>query len=210
MVDNRTIIDTAVREKADIIAVSGLITPSLKEMEQLCEMLEKEHLQIPVLVGGATTSVVHTAVKLATRYSYFVAHGNDASASAVLAKRLLSDREATIAEIKRAQQEVRDHYNKRKEDIEPYATANEKAPQFALSTFVNGFGCTENIERNNIPVSELREFIDWPHLLFFWGFKGATLDKLLENDEARRTLESAQNLLKSVGIDHSIEVSLPC
>ena len=191
MVDNRTIIDTAVREKADIIAVSGLITPSLKEMEQLCEMLEKEHLQIPVLVGGATTSVVHTAVKLATRYSYFVAHGNDASASAVLAKRLLSD-----------------HYNKRKDDIEPYTTANEKAPQFALSTFVNGFGSTENIERNNIPVSELREFIDWPHLLYFWGFKGATLEKLLENDEARRTLESAQNLLKSVGIDHSIEVSM--
>ena len=208
MVDNRTIIDTAVREKADIIAVSGLITPSLKEMEQLCEMLEKEHLQIPVLVGGATTSVVHTAVKLATRYSYFVAHGNDASASAVLAKRLLSDREATIAEIKRAQQDVRDHYNKRKEDIEPYATANEKAPQFALSTFVNGFGSNENIERTNIPVGELREFIDWPHLLYFWGFKGATLEKLLENDEARRTLESAQNLLKSVGIDHSIEVSM--
>ena len=208
MVDNRTIIDTAVRENADIIAVSGLITPSLKEMEQLCEMLEKEHLQIPVLVGGATTSVVHTAVKLATRYSYFVAHGNDASASAVLAKRLLSDREATIAEIKRAQQDVRDHYNKRKDDIEPYATANEKAPQFALSTFVNGFGSTENIERRNILVSELREFIDWSQLLHFWGFKGATVEAMTENEEARRTLESAQNLLKSVGIDHSIEVSM--
>lgn len=208
MVDNRTIIDTAVREKADIIAVSGLITPSLKEMEQLCELLEREHLQIPVLVGGATTSVVHTAVKLATRYSYFVAHGNDASASAVIAKRLLSDREATIAEIKREQQAVRDSYDNRKNDIVAYQVANEKAPQFALSTFTNGFKSTQNIERQNIEISTLSDFIDWPHLLYFWGFKGATLDKLLENDEARKTYESAKALLKSVERDNSIEVSM--
>jgi len=208
MVDNRTIIDTAVKENADIIAVSGLITPSLKEMEQLCEMLERENLKIPVLVGGATTSVVHTAVKLATRYSYFVAHGNDASASAVIAKRLLSDRDNTIAEIKREQTKVRDMYDSRKNDIAPYITANEKAPQFALSTFVNGFGNTDNIENSNVRIKDIAEKIDWSHLLYFWGFKGATLEKLLENEEARKTYESAKSLLKSVSIDGSINVSM--
>lgn len=207
MVDNRTIIETAVKENADIIAVSGLITPSLKEMETLCEMLEKEGLKIPVLVGGATTSAVHTAVKLATRYNYFVAYGPDASASAVLAKRLMSDRDSTIAEIKQQQQAVRDSYDNRKNDILAYQTANEKAPQFALSTFTNGFKSTQNIEKQNIEISTLSDFIDWPHLLYFWGFKGATLDKLLENDEARKTYESAKALLKSVEKDNSIEVS---
>jgi len=208
MVDNRTIIDTAVKENADIIAVSGLITPSLKEMEQLCEMLEREGLKIPVLVGGATTSVVHTAVKLATRYSYFVAHGNDASASAVIAKRLLSDRENTIAEIKREQTKVREAYDSRKNDIAPYTTANEKAPQFALSTFINGFGNTENIENHNLPISEIADKIEWENLLHFWGFKGASLDKMLENEEAAKTYKSALSLLKSIKIDGTIKISL--
>ena len=207
MVDNRTIIDTAIKENADIIAVSGLITPSLKEMEQLCEMLEKEHLQIPLLVGGATTSVVHTAVKLATRYSYFVAHGNDASASAVIAKRLLSDRDNTIAEIKKAQEFVRNQYDNRKSDIVPYINANEKAPQFEISTFTNNFKSTRNIEIKKLDINNLENLIEWSNLLYFWGFKGQSLDVILKNDEARKTYESAKALLKAVINDGSIEVS---
>ena len=65
MVDNQSIVNAAKEHEADIIGVSGLITPSLGEMENLCELLQKEQLQVPLLVGGATTSTVHTAVKLA-------------------------------------------------------------------------------------------------------------------------------------------------
>lgn len=72
MVDNQSIIKAAKEHGADIIGVSGLITPSLGEMENLCELLQKEQLQIPLIVGGATTSTVHTAVKLAPKYDYCV------------------------------------------------------------------------------------------------------------------------------------------
>ena len=72
MVDNQKIVAAAKAHRADLIGISGLITPSLSEMEALCELLQKEQLRIPLIVGGATTSTVHTAVKLAPRYDYGV------------------------------------------------------------------------------------------------------------------------------------------
>lgn len=96
MVENRRIVEAAREYGADIIGVSGLITPSLSEMEGLCEALQREGLNIPLIVGGATTSSVHTAVKLAPKYGYCVVHGGDASRTATLVKRLLTDQEGTI------------------------------------------------------------------------------------------------------------------
>ena len=92
MVDNQSIVKAAKEHEADIIGVSGLITPSLGEMENLCELLQKEQLQVPLIVGGATTSTVHTAVKLAPKYNYCVVSGGDASRTVGIIKRLLNDR----------------------------------------------------------------------------------------------------------------------
>jgi len=102
MVDKETILDTAVRENAAVVAVSGLITPSLVQMEDLCREMTARGLTIPLLVGGATTSARHTALKLAPLYAH-VFHGADASASAVMAKRCIYERDAFEAEEHRKQ-----------------------------------------------------------------------------------------------------------
>ena len=81
MVPAETIIETAIREKVDIIGVSGLITPSLDEMCRIAEAMEKAGLQIPLMIGGATTSKLHTAVKIAPCYSGPVIHTRDAAQS---------------------------------------------------------------------------------------------------------------------------------
>jgi len=90
MVSAETIIQTAIREKADIIGLSGLITPSLDEMVTVASEMERQHLTIPLLIGGATTSIVHTAVKIAPHYSYPVIHVKDASRAVGVVASLLS------------------------------------------------------------------------------------------------------------------------
>ncbi|MCR4568920.1 MAG: methionine synthase, partial [Bacteroidales bacterium] len=97
MVDKETILEAAEREGAFAIAVSGLITPSLFQMEELCREMARRGLSTPLFVGGATTSALHTAVKLAPLYGH-VFHGSDASVSAVLLKRYLSNPEAFEAQ----------------------------------------------------------------------------------------------------------------
>ena len=109
MVPKETILEEAARVKADIIGVSGLITPSLYQMELLCKDMEALGLDTPLLVGGAAASAVHTAVKLAPLYKH-VFYGADASASAVLASKLVSDRVATEAAEHERQRVLREAY----------------------------------------------------------------------------------------------------
>ena len=109
MVPKETILEEAARTGADIIGVSGLITPSLYQMELLCKDMEALGLETSLLVGGAAASAVHTAVKLAPLYRH-VFYGADASASAVLASKLVSDREATEAAEHERQKALREAY----------------------------------------------------------------------------------------------------
>lgn len=109
MVDKETILDAAARVHADIIAASGLITPSLYQMEELCREMSSRGMDTPLFIGGATTSALHTAVKLAPLYSH-VFYGADASASAVMAKRFMIDREKFEEEEHKAQEKLRDLY----------------------------------------------------------------------------------------------------
>ena len=106
MVEGERILAEAERLGADIIAVSGLITPSLYQMEELCREMSLRRMHTPLLIGGATTSAVHTAVKLAPLYAH-VFYCPDASASAVMAKRLMIDREGTEAAAHREQARLR-------------------------------------------------------------------------------------------------------
>lgn len=110
MVDKETILAEAERLGADIIAVSGLITPSLYQMEEICREMAARGMSTPLLIGGATTSALHTAVKLAPLYDH-VFYGADASASAVLAKRCMADRSKFEDEMHAEQQKIRDIYN---------------------------------------------------------------------------------------------------
>ena len=205
MVPNETILEETQKQKPCLVGISGLITPSLKEMEQLCQLFQKEGLQVPIVVGGATTSPVHTAVKLAPLYDGCVVHGGDASQTSLLAKHLQMDAETTIAQIKAEQQTLRDAYEEHHAPLATYAEANSKAPVFqAVSD--RPLANSQKPIANSQKLSTLLPLIDWRMFLLFWGFKGETLQQLLVNPEAERTLKEGQEYLQRAIEQNSIEV----
>ncbi len=201
MVPCETILEATLRHKPVLVGISGLITPSLKEMEKLCETFQKEHLDVPILVGGATTSAVHTAVKLAPLYDGLVIYGGDASQTSVLAKRLSSDSAHFIEQMKAEQGQIRDAYNEHHSPLTPYEEANKRGPLLAppLGECPNASASTTIIALPQRGSGEgaILSLIDWRMFLLFWGFKGETLTQLLTNPEAEKTLHEGKRFLES-------------
>ena len=195
MVPCETILEATKQHNPVLVGISGLITPSLKEMEKLCEFFQKEQLDVPILVGGATTSAVHTAVKLAPLYDGLVIYGGDASQTSVLAKRLTSKSSHFIEDLKAEQGQIRDAYNEHHAPLTPYKEANKLAPKY-------NWNPTESVNPHcsmlNVQCEELSPLIDWRMFLLFWGFKGETLPQLLVNPEAEKTLQKGKQLLDSL------------
>ena len=210
MVPNEKILEATLSHKPCLVGISGLITPSLKEMELLCQLFQKEGLQVPVVVGGATTSLVHTAVKLAPLYEGGVIYGGDASQTSLLAKRLQMDAATTIAQIKGEQQELRDAYEEHHAPLVSYQEANELGKSHSAGS--EGQRATPQPQPHtspssfHIPLSSLEPLIDWRMFLLFWGFKGETLQQLLVNPEAERTLQEGKEYLQRAMSEGSIEV----
>ena len=202
MVPNERILEETLLRKPCLVGLSGLITPSLKEMEQLCRLFQREGLSVPIVVGGATTSAVHTAVKLAPLYDGCVVYGGDASQTSLQAKHLLMDPQATVARIKADQQTIRDAYREHHAPLTPYAEANRKAPVFQTVSSWPSAISTEPRAESQRPKAESPELsallplIDWRMFLLFWGFKGETLQQLLVNPEAERTLNEGKQYLQ--------------
>jgi len=182
MVDKETILAEAERLKADIIAVSGLITPSLFQMEELCREMASRGMHTPLFVGGATTSDLHTAVKLAPLYDH-VFHSADASAGAVNAKRWLQDAEAFETAQHQAQEKMRRMHSERvRKPVEP--------KPFPAGSFLSE--CPADIPLMHIPLSELVPLFDWRMFCAVWGVKEADnelvgegkalLNSILEHD----------------------------
>lgn len=194
MVPCETILEATLRHKPVLVGISGLITPSLKEMEKLCETFQKEHLDVPILVGGATTSAVHTAVKLAPLYDSLVIYGGDASQTSVLAKRLSSDSAHFIEQMKAEQGQIRDAYNEHHSPLTPYEEANKLRPQYHWQ---NSESVNVQCSMPNVQCRHLLSLIDWRMFLLFWGFKGETLTLLLTNPEAEKTLHEGKRFLES-------------
>jgi len=163
MVDKETILSEARRHKADIICVSGLITPSLFQMEELCREMSARGLSTPLFVGGATTSALHTAVKLAPLYPH-VFHSADASAGAVNAKRYMQDPPAFEAAQHKAQEEMRRMHSERQK---PAATT--RTGGFLPESYIKQ--CPRDIPLLHIPVSELIPLMDWRMFCIVWGVK---------------------------------------
>ena len=166
MVDRDTILDTAVREHADIIAASGLITPSLYQMEELCQEMTARGMDIPLFIGGATTSALHTAVRLAPLYAH-VFHGSDASASAVMAKRCLMDREKFEAEEHAKQERLRKLYLNA-----PEKSAGRSRPEFSPGSYLR----PDEMDMTAMPAERLDpemldEFFDWKMFMLICGIK---------------------------------------
>ena len=209
MVPGETILQETLQRKPCLVGISGLITPSLKEMEQLCRLFQQHGLQVPIVVGGATTSAVHTAVKLAPLYDGCVFYGGDASQTSLLAKRLQIDAEATIAQIKSEQEQLRSAYHEHHAELVPYDEANRRAPVFKA---INSCQLTVGSEpkAQSPELTTLLPLIDWRMFLLFWGFKGETLQQLLVNPEAEKTLQEGKQYLQRAIDENLIQVQTLC
>ena len=196
MVDKETILDEAQKIGADIIAVSGLITPSLYQMEEICREMTARGMNIPLFVGGATTSSLHTAVKLAPLYGH-VFHGSDASAAAVMAKKYIMDPAAFEKEFHAEQQKIRDLYEKGSGESEGKATEAIEDIQAGPSDYTGRFEpetfldtCPEDIAGLELSASEVLPYFDWRMFYAIWGARyGSSSPEAMELMQLRQDAE---------------------
>lgn len=208
MVDNADIIRAAREHQADIIGVSGLITPSLGKMEELCRRLQEEQMNIPLIVGGATTSGVHTAVKLAPQYDAGVIAGGDASCTVHIIKRLLEDRENYILEIKEEQERTRELYARRQQKYISPEEARQRAPKYDWSQLPpSNFG-EHNLLAKHLNIAEVIGRIDWTPFFHFWGFKGKYPELVYTNEEAEELHNNALAVLNEMILEDNVDISL--
>ncbi|MCF0175304.1 MAG: methionine synthase [Bacteroidales bacterium] len=198
MVPEDTILAEAEAFGADIIAVSGLITPSLSRMEDLCRKMADRRMATPLFVGGATTSALHTAVKLAPVYSH-VFHGTDASASAVMAKKYVSDPRAFEKAAHEEQARIRSLYESRGNSA-PEAPA-EASPSVAENVAVDKRIVAEefltgkvfsDIPARELDIDEVMPWFDWKMLYAVWGFKYGNG----ENEDTEKLKTEASKVLR--------------
>lgn len=168
MVPKETILEKAAERSADLIGVSGLITPSLYQMEEICKEMTARGLDTPLLVGGAAASALHTAVRLAPLYGH-VFYGQDASASAVLANQLITDREGTEAAEHKKQEHLRELYAQSSQK----KAVHKPVEPFPAFSFIKGepFG---NISGKRLGIEEVEPFFDWNMFAAIWGIKSGT------------------------------------
>lgn len=168
MVPKETILEKAAERSADLIGVSGLITPSLYQMEEICKEMTARGLDTPLLVGGAAASALHTAVRLAPLYGH-VFYGQDASASAVLANQLITDREGTEAAEHKKQEHLRELYAQSSQK----KAGHKPVEPFPAFSFIKGepFG---NISGKRLGIEEVEPFFDWNMFAAIWGIKSGT------------------------------------
>lgn len=168
MVPKETILEKAAECSADLIGVSGLITPSLYQMEEICKEMTARGLDTPLLVGGAAASALHTAVRLAPLYGH-VFYGQDASASAVLANQLITDREGTEAAEHKKQEHLRELYAQSSQK----RAGHKPVEPFPAFSFIKGepFG---NISGKRLGIEEVEPFFDWNMFAAIWGIKSGT------------------------------------
>lgn len=169
MVPKETILEKAAECSADLIGVSGLITPSLYQMEEICKEMTARGLDTPLLVGGAAASALHTAVKLAPLYGH-VFYAQDASASAVLANQLITDREGTEAAEHQKQEHLRELYAQSSRQKKAGQPAVEPFP---ASSFIKGEPFL-NIAGRRLDIEEVKPFFDWNMFAAIWGIKSGT------------------------------------
>jgi 5-methyltetrahydrofolate--homocysteine methyltransferase len=205
MVPCATILEAARREGADLIGLSGLITPSLEEMKFIASEMTREGFDIPLLIGGATTSKVHTAVKIEPNYAHGVVHVLDASRAVGVASQLLSEeqREAFLAAATKEYDEIRVRRAERSASA-PKATyevayANRAQLDWSMGAPQPSFTGVRTLDE--LPLDELRARIDWTPFFQTWELAGqypAILEDPVVGDAARSLWADAQALLDRI------------
>ena len=205
MVPPEKIIETAIKENVDIIGLSGLITPSLDEMVFLAKELEKLNLNIPVLIGGATTSKTHTAVKISPEYSGSVIHVNDASKAVPVSTSLLSeDNDDFVKKVKTEYEVVREKFENRKV-TKSFNTIDEaRKNKFIIDWNKSEIKKPAFLGVKEIKIDDLsilREYIDWTQFFRSWNLHGIYPDIFgyeANGKEAKILFDDANELLDKI------------
>jgi len=206
MVPVNKILDEAIKHNVDVIGLSGLITPSLDEMVDVACEMERRGMKLPLLIGGATTSRVHTAVKVAPHYSGPVVHVLDASRSVPVAGKLIgqSTRELFEAEIKAEYTELAIQHAARQADkvILPWGEANANKLKLDWETYTpvppTQLGITVF---DDVDLNEIRGFIDWTPFFSTWELRGKypnIFEDEYVGEEAKKLFADAKAMLEDI------------
>lgn len=206
MVPADKILDEAEKHKVDAIGLSGLITPSLDEMITVAREMKKRGMDLPLMIGGATTSRLHTAVKIDPEYDSSVVHVLDASRAVAMAGDIINPkkREAVKAEIKKEYAELREQHENRqnKKELLPFEEARSNKTKIEWEGYEPPKpSFLGNKVFEDYPISELRNYIDWSPFFRTWMLTGKYPD-ILEDDEvgkqAQSLFDDAQALLDEI------------
>ena len=213
MVHCDEILRVAREEQVDIIGLSGLITPSLEEMVHVASEMQRLNYQVPLMIGGATTSKAHTAVKIQPGYSNnTVVYVPDASRSVSVASQLLGDNKDTFAQDLIAEYNVvRERVNNRKQKSQrlTYEQAIAARPKLDWKNYLPPapqFTGTRKLD--NYPLSELIDTIDWTPFFITWDLHGkfpAILDDEVVGEQARELFNDAQTMLNMIVTEHWLD-----
>ena len=209
MVEPETIVEEARKCNADVIGLSGLITPSLTEMINVVKLLESKGMSTPVIIGGATTSALHTAVKIAPEYPHGIVICAHAAADnpGIIRRLLADDGKEYIAELKAQQKIIRDNYNRREADKSLLTVEESRKRRFIKNQELVAvprsteqvllysqpkYNCTTNFQ--NIRISDLEDRINWAFFYQAWGLKG----DVRTGEEGQKLRSDAEALLKEM------------
>ncbi|REG89062.1 vitamin B12 dependent-methionine synthase activation domain-containing protein [Winogradskyella sediminis] len=205
MVPPEKIIETAIKENVDIIGLSGLITPSLDEMVYVSKSLEKQNVKIPLIIGGATTSRAHSAVKIAPHYNNTVVHINDASrAVTVVGDLLKEDSKIYKNQIREEYDAFREQFLKRTKKKEYLTIADARKNKFKINWKTSEIVKPKELGIQIIKdfdITKLEDFIDWSPFFRSWDLHGkypAILTDNIVGEQATELFADAQVLLKRI------------
>jgi 5-methyltetrahydrofolate--homocysteine methyltransferase len=198
MVPADRILDTAIEEGCHIVGLSGLITPSLDEMVNVAQEMERRGLDLPLLIGGATTSKQHTAVKIAPAYSEPTVHVLDASRVVGVVSNLLDEGRRAVLEEENAELQERlreQHAERERKPLLPFEAARANRERVDFSDLpVPAFTGTRVVEPT---LESIVPYIDWQFFFHAWELKGK-FPKILEQPAARELYDDAQRLLSNI------------
>jgi 5-methyltetrahydrofolate--homocysteine methyltransferase len=203
MVPAEKIIQTAIDEEVDIVGLSGLITPSLEEMVHVAKEMDRRGLETPLLIGGATTSKIHTAVKVEHHYPHPVVHVKDASRSVPAASQLLSagQKDDFVKRIREEYQELRDHYQDAGSQVEYLSLEDARKNKLRINWDDSPIIKPKQMGIQvfeEYPLSEIREYISWIFFFLVWQLRGKWPDILKDpkqGKEARKLYDDALKML---------------
>ncbi|MEM5565941.1 methionine synthase [Psychroserpens sp. AS72] len=205
MVPPEKIIETAIRENVDVIGLSGLITPSLDEMVYVSQEMEKKNLNIPLIIGGATTSRAHTSVKIAPKYNHTVVHINDASRAVTVVGNLLQ-KDSTIykAQIREEYDKFRAQFLKRGKQKKYLTIEDARQNKFKIDWSTSEIVKPKQLGIqiiDDFDIKTLEPFIDWSPFFRSWDLHGRYPDILTDDvvgSQAQELFKDAKELLKRV------------